>query len=440
MNEEFNNPTDSQAESDETLKTTLNGEELGAKETAARTGKLAIAVISLSLVAIVAIICVIVFLKKKPADTEVSVDTSISETVSESSETSVSESVSEETPAEETVLEAPDYSECLTEEGFIKDADLTKVTDLALINMEIPYSSVEYIDDKVESDLLSAAENYAYFDPDPARTVENGHTIMLDYSGSIDGVKFDGGTAEDQTLVIGSHSFIDDFEEQLIGSHPGDDVTVTVSFPETYSNNPDLAGKEAVFECHVDSIHTIPEVDDEFVQTYFSEYADSVEGLKAYVKELNTQSNIETYIASYISENASASELPEAYVESLKNIIRYEDQQYFLQYQAYLMYYGYTDLASMSFSDYTGMSDEEYEKQIDESAYNQAVLDLTYESIYRNEGLTYNEDYYNQIVEYYGGESGITHYGVPYFKQLTIKYTVIQHIKENASILDSVTE
>ena len=91
---------------------------------------------------------------------------------------------------------------------------------------------------------------------DPSLTVENGDTVNIDYVGSIDGVEFSGGNTQGMgtDLVIGSGSYIDDFEEQLIGAHPGDNVTVTVTFPEDYGKE-DLNGKEAVFEVIVNGIY-----------------------------------------------------------------------------------------------------------------------------------------------------------------------------------------
>ncbi|MBR5897393.1 MAG: FKBP-type peptidyl-prolyl cis-trans isomerase, partial [Lachnospiraceae bacterium] len=242
-----------------------------------------------------------------------------------------------------------DFSAGLTEDGFVKGGDMNAVKDLGIEGMEIPYAAVEYIDDKVESDLLSAASQYASYQEDPTLTVENGNSINLDYSGSIDGVAFDGGTADHQSLVIGSGSFIDNFEEQLIGSHPGDDVTVNVTFPETYESNPDLAGKAAVFECHINSIYVTPEVDDEFVQTYYSDLASTADEFRAYIKDQGYQSNLDSYLANYITENASVSKIPSSYKKLLRSLIKYSDEETFEQYKTYMSYYGY-DSSSMTFS------------------------------------------------------------------------------------------
>lgn len=95
------------------------------------------------------------------------------------------------------------------------------------------------------------------YSTDTSLTVEDGDTVNIDYVGSVDGVEFEGGNTQGQgtDLVIGSGSYIDDFEDQLIGAHPGDQVEVTVTFPDPYQNNTDLSGKEAVFEVTVNGIY-----------------------------------------------------------------------------------------------------------------------------------------------------------------------------------------
>lgn len=91
---------------------------------------------------------------------------------------------------------------------------------------------------------------------DTSLTVEDGDTVNIDYVGSVDGTEFDGGSTDGlgTDLTIGSGSYIDDFEDQLIGSHPGDNVEVTVTFPEDYGIS-DLNGKEAVFDVTVNGIY-----------------------------------------------------------------------------------------------------------------------------------------------------------------------------------------
>ena len=117
---------------------------------------------------------------------------------------------------------------------------------------------------KVENSVTDKNENAGSvieaeettYQTDPSLTVENGDTVNIDYVGSIDGVEFSGGNTQGMgtDLVIGSGLYIDDFEEQLLGAHPGDHVTVTVTFPEDYGKE-DLNGKEAVFEVTVNGIY-----------------------------------------------------------------------------------------------------------------------------------------------------------------------------------------
>lgn len=97
----------------------------------------------------------------------------------------------------------------------------------------------------------------AGYSTDASLTVEDGDTVNIDYVGSVDGVEFEGGSTQGQgtDLVIGSGSYIDDFEEQLIGAHPGDEVDVYATFPDPYNNNPDLSGKEALFEVTINGIY-----------------------------------------------------------------------------------------------------------------------------------------------------------------------------------------
>lgn len=113
----------------------------------------------------------------------------------------------------------------------------------------------EGTDTEDPSNADSSADLSSY-STDSSLTVKDGDTVNIDYVGSVDGVEFDGGNTQGMgtDLVIGSGSYIDDFEEQLIGAHPGDKVEVTVTFPEDYGVE-DLNGKEAVFDVTVNGIY-----------------------------------------------------------------------------------------------------------------------------------------------------------------------------------------
>ena len=132
--------------------------------------------------------------------------------------------------------------------------------------LEVTRQETLVSDDEINEELKREQEkNSRLVEVD--RPVQDGDTVILDYSGSVDGEKFDGGTAENQTLVIGSGSFIPGFEEQLVGMAKDETKDITVTFPEEYHAE-ELAGKEAVFTCTIHKIQEkeLPELDDEFAQ------------------------------------------------------------------------------------------------------------------------------------------------------------------------------
>ena len=129
----------------------------------------------------------------------------------------------------------------------------------------VPKADYTVSDEDVDKALETERENQARF-VDVDRPAENGDRVLLDYSGSVDGEKFDGGTAEDQTLVLGSNTFIPGFEDQLVGIKAGESRDVNVTFPTDYHAE-HLAGKAAVFACKVKAVQKkeLPEIDDDFI-------------------------------------------------------------------------------------------------------------------------------------------------------------------------------
>ena len=167
-------------------------------------------------------------------------------------------------------------------EGVVFTAEVQLKPEVTLgaykgIEVEKPTYTVEDAD--VDREIEQEREKNARF-VGVERPVENGDRVILDYSGSVDGVAFDGGTAEEQTLVIGSGTFIPGFEEQIIGMRAGEEKNITVTFPQEYHAE-NLAGKEAVFAVKVRDVHVkeLPALDDEFAKDV-SEF-DTLEELRA---------------------------------------------------------------------------------------------------------------------------------------------------------------
>jgi len=150
--------------------------------------------------------------------------------------------------------------------------------------VEVEKVDAEVTDEMVEEEINKTRDMNARLVSVTDRAVEDGDTVFIDYKGFDGDNQFEGGTAENQELVIGSGQFIPGFEEQLIGKNAGEEVTVEVTFPEEYQA-PELAGKAVKFEVKINDIKAkeLPELDDEFAKDV-SEF-DSLEAYKANIKE-----------------------------------------------------------------------------------------------------------------------------------------------------------
>ena len=198
--------------------------------------------------------------------------------------------------------------------------------------LEVEKETVEVADAEVEAELKKAQEQNAREITIEDRPVKEGDIITLNYAGTIDGVPFDGGTAESQKLEIGSHSFIDTFEDQLVGMNIGDEKDVKVTFPEEY-HEASLSGKPATFHVKVLGIteKQLPEIDDDFAQDT-TEF-DSLEEYKADIrakllsdKEEQAVNAMENALVEKAVENAQM-DIPDAMIDSQVDQMIQEFQQ-----------------------------------------------------------------------------------------------------------------
>ena len=330
-----------------------------------------------------------------------------------------------------------DYSAMLNDDGTIKDvnvADYVKTFDVNAV--KIAKADVEYTDEKMQEDINAQLENHRVLNADAALAVKDGDVVNIDYVGTIDGVEFDGGSAQGYDLTIGSGSFIDNFEQQLIGTHPGDQVTVNVTFPEEYANNPDLAGKAAVFAVTVNGIKELPEFNDEFVKTNLADYAQTVEEYKQYLKDTNYKNNLNSAVSKYISDNISADKYPDAYLKQLKALqmtLNEEEFNYMAQmYAQYGMNFSYG-----SVMEYKGAANtEEYEKVLEEDAKKFCLNNMAYQDLAAKAGIAITDEDY----ESFKTENGVTEdietmYGRPYLiQQYVLPEKVEAYIAEHAAV------
>jgi trigger factor len=252
----------------------------------------------------------------------------------------------------------------------------------------------------------------------------------------MDGVEFDGGSAQDYRLTIGSGSFIDNFEDQLIGTHPGDKVTVNVTFPDPYENNPDYAGKAASFAVTVKGIYQTTEFNDEFVKKNLSSYAETAEAYKQYLKDTNYDNKLSTAIDTYIKDNISADKYPDDYLKHLQSLqmtIDEEEYNYMAQmYAAYGMNFPYT-----SVMEYKGASTEDaYQEVLKSEAENSCLYNMAYQDLAAQAGITATDDQYkNFITENEVSDEVVEQYGKPYIvQQYVLPNLVKDYIKEHVTV------
>ena len=224
------------------------------------------------------------------------------------------------------IVSRPEINVTQIESGkpFIFTAEVAVKPEVTLgeyKGVEVEKSDVEVTDEDINKEVDKEREhNSRTIDVDD-RAVESGDIIKLDFDGSVDGVPFAGGKAENYTLTIGSGSFIPGFEDQLIGTKIGEDKDVTVTFPEDYHEK-SLAGKEAVFKCKVNAITVkeLPDADDEFASEVsefetLAEYKEDIKKKLTEKKEKEARAKKEAQAVEKAVENATM-EIPDAMIDT----------------------------------------------------------------------------------------------------------------------------
>ena len=224
------------------------------------------------------------------------------------------------------IVSRPEINVTQIESGkpFIFTAEVAVKPEVTLgeyKGVEVEKSNVEVTDEDINKEVDKERENNSRTIDVDDRAVESGDIIKLDFDGSVDGVPFAGGKAENYTLTIGSGNFIPGFEDQLIGTKIGEDKDVTVTFPEDYHEK-SLAGKEAVFKCKVNAITVkeLPDADDEFASEVsefetLAEYKEDIKKKLTEKKEKEARAKKEAQAVEKAVENATM-EIPDAMIDT----------------------------------------------------------------------------------------------------------------------------
>ena len=239
------------------------------------------------------------------------------------------------------------YSDGLDENGYwtgVKALDIvTLPKDYAAIPLK--KADIEPTEDEVQSQIDSLLDQHSTTAEVTGRAAANGDTVTIDYSGTVDGVAFTGGTYSGYSLKLGSGTFIDGFEDQIVGHNVGDTFDVKVTFPEGYSDSTDaegntlvLSGKEAVFSVTLNGIseEVQPELTDAWVDETLgtSNGLHSVEALRAFYQQQLYQTNLQTAVMDYLLQNSTFGDIP-------KSVLDYQVTQCLNYYYTMGGHYGY---------------------------------------------------------------------------------------------------
>lgn len=284
-------------------------------------------------------------------------------------------------------------------DGFTFKATVTVKPEVSIDSykgIEVTKKSVEVKDEDVSKELEKIRERNARLISVENRPAKNGDTVVIDFKGSVDGIVFEGGSAENHSLKLGSNQFIPGFEDQIVGHNIGEEFDINVKFPEDYGAA-GLAGKDSVFNIKLHEIKELelPELDDEFAKdvSEFDTLNEYKEDLKKHILERlknESEADFENQIIDKVISLLKA-DIPEAMFnnkieENIKNFAHRLQSQ---------------GLDLDTYMKYTGMSIDKFKDEFRPNAERQVKLRLALEKIAENENLLPSlEEVENKYKEY----------------------------------------
>ena len=335
--------------------------------------------------------------------------------------------------------EVTDYSEYVTL-GEYKNLDIE--VDAAVVTDEQIQNRKDQIVNYYNTNILEGEHI-------TEGTTADGDVINLDYSGLLDGTAFSGGTATSQKYTVGSGQFIEDLDKQLAGLEVGKEYELKCTFPDDYSNNTDLAGKEVTFVVTVNWIEgdkTELEWGDELVNAYTNgDYATADEYEKKFTEDMITeaqesqQTNYQNGIWSKVTENSTYNSLPEEKVAGIAD----DYYSYYVQYFTY-----YASLYGMDMEAFLSgmynMTTEDLTTECRSMAENEVKYIMTACEIYKDLGMTLSDEEYNTRAQETAAQNGfdsaaafIEQYGEEYVRESFIFDIVSDYLEENNNMVIS---
>ena len=297
------------------------------------------------------------------------------------------------------------YSAYLNDDGTLKGVDsATLVTLPQYKGIAVPAEEYTITDDELNTQINSILDQYATYDQITDRAIADGDVVNIDYVGTVDGEEFSGGNTNGRgTLVTaGSDAYIDDFLTQIIGHTPGETFDVNVTFPDPYENNPDLAGKAAVFHTTINYIQGdkhIPELTDEFVSqtSALADYG-TAQGMKDTIRTSMEDNKADNYVLQKVLDECQFSEFPADLVDQLVDVSM-------AQFESQASAYGLDMETARSMMGYE--SEDAQREAMTASAQEQLKTVVMLEAIAKAEGLTVDED---ALTNYFSTNVGTSDY------------------------------
>ena len=338
----------------------------------------------------------------------------------EETESDNTEDTSEDTPTTAELMAGIDVEKCVT------------LGDYKGVTVEKTIQSVT--DEDVQNEIDNALANYPV---EVDQAAKEGDTVNIDYVGKIDGEEFDGGSDQGADLKLGSGKFIDGFEDGLIGARKGETRTLNLTFPEDYTQ--DLAGKAVEFTVTVNAVkEPLSEPTDQWVADNIEGY-DNIADYKAGIRSEQEESNEQTaenqvrYAAwTQVIDNCTINEYPETLVEVGKKL--YEQQV-----ETYAKYAG---MELDAYIESSGLTQEEYQSNMEEYGKNVAAQALVCQAICDKEGFAIGDDDYQKALQDMLTEYGCTEdeliqtYGQDNVEQSIMLNRVSNLIMENANVTE----
>lgn len=320
------------------------------------------------------------------------------------------------------------------------DMGTVKLCDLTGITVETsPKLTVD--EDMVNSQIDYLRKNYLTETEDAAK---EGDTVNIDFVGKMDGEAFDGGSGTSYDLVLGSGSFIDGFEDQLIGAKKGEKLEVNVTFPESYPNNPDLAGKPAVFDVTVNKVSTMPELTDQWVKDNAEDMGSKASDVASFRVEQQAllQAQVDYQYNNTIQQDALQQIVDTSEITVSDEMQKYAEDYVISQEVSTAKQYGYglADMLNMY-----GMSVDDFKTEIAGYATDYAKQRMVVAAIANEQGIKSSDTLIDELAVELSGLAGkemnkiqlIEQYGGDAVKEEAVNKAVLDYVQTQVKVVET---